>query len=52
MQVGGRLQHPHGKFRAGGRRAYMNWESGELSSKEEKQTQTELGLVTAGKTRF
>ncbi|ETP47872.1 hypothetical protein, variant 2 [Phytophthora nicotianae P10297] len=52
MQVGGRLQHPHGKFRAGGRRAYMNWESGELSSKEEKQTQTELGLVSAGKTRF
>ncbi|KAF1782954.1 hypothetical protein GQ600_15066 [Phytophthora cactorum] len=52
MQVKGQLQHPHVRFRASGRRAYMSLDPDELSPKVEKQTQTELGLVSAGKTLF
>ncbi|KAG7378376.1 hypothetical protein PHYPSEUDO_010157 [Phytophthora pseudosyringae] len=53
MQVEAQRQRPHVKrWPDGGRRAYMTPESDELVPKEEKQTQTELGLVSAGRTRF
>ncbi|KAF4046505.1 hypothetical protein GN244_ATG00894 [Phytophthora infestans] len=52
MQVKGQLPQAYVRSRAYGRRVYMGWETNELLSKEEKQTQTELDLVSAGMTRF